>query len=168
MVDENLQNDSSVNDVDNTNYIDAIKQLKENSVARDKYDQLKAENKKLLDSIVNGQEIELTQKQGRSIDEIRNDLFNHEHNNLEYVKTALELRNALIDAGERDPFLPWGSKIAPDANDYACAEKVAQVYQECIDYADGDSQLFTQELQRRTNPTIFDSVVGQKNNKIRK
>ena len=32
----------------------------------------------------------------------------------------------------------------------AKANYSASVYQECIDYAQGNSQLFTQELQRRT------------------
>ena len=40
-------------------YIAAINELKQNTVDRQKYDQLKAENKRLLDSIVNGQEIDI-------------------------------------------------------------------------------------------------------------
>ena len=44
--------------VDNTDYIDAIKELKQNSVDKDKYDALKSENKKLLEAIVNGQELQ--------------------------------------------------------------------------------------------------------------
>ena len=60
--------------------------------------------------------------------------------------------------GQPDPFLPMGAQIAPTADDEAKAEKAAQIYQECIDYADGDSKLFTQELMRRTNTSIFDRV----------
>ena len=52
---ETMRNEEVV--VDNTDYIDAIKDLKQNSVGKDKYDALKAENKKLLDAIVNGQEL---------------------------------------------------------------------------------------------------------------
>lgn len=145
--------------VDNTDYIAAIQELKNNSVDRSKYDALKAENKKLLDAVVNGQsaEVEAT-VQFRDVDEIRDELFNHEHTNLDYVKLALELRSTLIAKGERDPFLPYGTQIAPTVEDEQAAEKVAQVYQECIDYADGDPKLFTQELQRRTNPSIYDRI----------
>ena len=80
------------------------------------------------------------------------------NNNLDYVKLALELRSSLIAEGKPDPFLPMGSQIAPTADDVEKAEKVAQVYQECIDYVDGDSKLFTQELMRRTNTSVFDRV----------
>ena len=51
-----------------------------------------------------------------------------------------------------------GAQISPTAEDVQVAEKVAQIYQECVDYADGDSALFTQELQRRTNTSLFDKL----------
>ena len=46
-------------DDNNTDYIAAINELKQNSVDRSKYEQLRADNKRLLDSIVNGQTIEI-------------------------------------------------------------------------------------------------------------
>lgn len=145
--------------VDNTDYIEAIQTLKQNSVDREKYDALRAENKRLLNAVVNGQQVEEQPTvEYRDLDVIRDDLFNHEHTDLDYVKLMLELRNTLIAKGERDPFLPFGTQIAPTPEDEAASEKVAQVYQECIDYADGDSKLFTQELMRRTNTSIYDRI----------
>lgn len=156
---EKLLNETGTVEDTTQDYIDTIKTLKQNSVDRSKYEELRAENKKLLDSIVNGQTVEVeSDPQYRDVNVIRDELFNHEHNNLDYVKLALELRNTLIAKGERDPFLPYGAQIAPTPEDIEKAEKVAQVYQECIDYAEGDSKLFTQELQRRTNPSIYDRV----------
>ena len=132
-------------------YLAAIKELKQNSVDRSEYDKLKAENKKLLDSIVNGQTVEVESgPKYREVGEIRDELFNGEHNNLEYITLALELRNTLIAKGEPDPFLPAGKQISPTREDIEAAERCAQVYQECVDYAEGDSALFTQELMRRT------------------
>lgn len=158
MTDEKLQNETGTV-VDNTDYIAAIQELKQNSVDREKYDALRAENKRLLNAVVNGQQVEeQATVQYRDVGEIRDELFNHEHTNLDYVKLALELRNTLIAKGERDPFLPYGTQIAPTAEDEEKAEKVAQIYQECIDYAEGDPKLFTQELQRRTNPSIYDRI----------
>ena len=165
---EKQQINETRNDVDDNtqDYITAIKELKQNSVDRSEYDKLKAENKKLIQAVVNGQSVEGESKpEYRDVNEIRDELFNHEHNNLEYIKLALELRNTLIAKGETDPFLPVGSQISPTADDADTAEKVAQVYQECIDYADGDSSLFTQELQRRTNTSAFDKLQSMKSNK---
>ena len=163
MTDEEKKVETGKVDDTQVDYIEAIKNLKQNTVDRSKYDELKAENKKLLDSIVNGQSVDVeNQPQYRDVNVIRDELFNHEHNNLEYMKLTLELRNTLIAKGERDPFLPYGSQIAPTPEDVEKAEKAAQIYQECIDYADGDSKLFTQELQRRTNTSIFDKVAFKK------
>ena len=154
MTEENKQVETGTKVEDMTpDYLAAINELKANSVDRQKYDQLKAENKKLLDSIVNGQEIELPKETNkRSIKELREELFDgtKELSNLDFVKDALELRSQLIAEGEPDPFLPIGNQISPTDSDIATANKVAEVLQECIDYAEGDSAVFTNELQRRT------------------
>lgn len=142
---------------DNTqDYLAAIKELKENSVNRSEYDKLRAENKKLIDAVVNGQpgqeEPVFTKHSREQIDDLRNELFNSpkELNNLEYITKAMELREALMENGEPDPFLPVGKQISPTRDDLEGAEKVAQVYKECIEYAEGDSEVFTNELMRRT------------------
>ena len=142
---------------DNTqDYLAAIKELKENSVNRSDYEKLRAENKKLIDTVVNGlpgqEEQVLVKHSKEQIDDLRNELFNspRELNNLEYITKAMELREALMENGEPDPFLPVGKQISPTRDDIEGAEKVAQVYKECIEYAEGDSEVFTNELMRRT------------------
>lgn len=155
MTEEEKKNLSETGDVEDMtpDYLATIKELKQNSVDREKYDQLKAENKKLLDAIVNGQELDLPKAENkRSVEEIRKELFSSEKDlsNLDFIKDALELRSALIEKGEPDPFLPVGNQITPTDSDIQAAEKVANVLQECVDYAEGDSAVFTNELQRRT------------------
>lgn len=142
---------------DNTqDYLAAIKELKEKSVDRSEYDKLRAENKRLIDAVVNGQpgqeEQVVVKHTKEQIDELRNDLFNspRELNNLEFITKTMELREALMENGEPDPFLPVGKQISPTRDDIEGAEKVAQVYKECIEYAEGDSEVFTNELMRRT------------------
>ena len=147
---------------DNTNdYIDQIKKLKENSVSKDDYNKLKADNKKLIDALANGSQLE-----GKvepkidavdKINELRKKLFSKGSNlnNLDYCKTAVELRDALIENGERDPFLPFGHEVVATESDYESANRVATVMKECIDYADGDPNIFTNELQRRTVDVVI-------------
>lgn len=133
------------------NYIDTIKTLKETTVSRDKFDKLVAENKQLLDSLVSGKEISTeTPETKPSVDDLRQRLFGEDLNNLEYMQTALSLRQALMDNGEMDPFVGRGEKLVPDQSDFEAAERCAKVFQECIDYAQGDSEVFTNELMRRT------------------
>ena len=137
--------------VDNTDYITAIKELKQNSVDRSKYDQVVAEKKALLDALVNGEEVQVPNASRRTNDEIRKEMFSQNSglSNIEYAKDALELRENLISEGKPDPFVPYGRQYSPTDEDIACASKVATILQECIDYAEGDNTVFTNELQRR-------------------
>ena len=130
-------------------YIDTIKTLKQNSVDRSKYEELRAENKKLLDSIVNGTEVAQPVEEKKSVEELRAAYLKEDQSNLEYITNTLKLREALMAEGKPDPFLPIGEQILPTDEDVATANKVAQVLQECVDYAEGDSNVFTNELQRR-------------------
>lgn len=130
-------------------YLAAINELKQNSVNREDYNKLKAENKKLLDSIVNGVPVEVQSPQRKSIEELRAAYLKEDQTNLEYISNTLKLREALISEGKPDPFLPIGEQILPTDEDIAAANKVAAVLQECVDYAEGDSAVFTNELQRR-------------------
>ena len=142
---------------DTNNYIEAIKEIKANSVSKQAYEKLKEENKQLLDSLINGKEIELPkQKEPVDIDKIRSKLFDEDRplSNLEYVSNALKLRDELLERGERDPFLPYGQNISPTDEDIIKADRVATVMKECVEYADGDSELFTNELMRRTNDAM--------------
>lgn len=141
---------------DGIDYIEALKEMKQNSVSRESYDKLKSENKQLLDALVQGKEIELPKEEKLDVNELRKKLFNKDAylSNLEYVDTALKLRKALIENGERDPFLPYGDRVDTTAEHYAKAETVANVLQECVDFADGDSGIFTAELQRRTKEAM--------------
>ena len=147
---------------DNTNdYIAQIKNLKENSVSKDDYNKLKADNKKLIDALANGTQIndkvESKIDAVENINELRKKLFSKGSNlnNLEYCKAAVELRDALIENGERDPFLPFGHNVLATDSDYESAERVANVMKECIDYADGNDDIFTNELQRRTVDVVI-------------
>lgn len=133
-------------------YIDAINELKKNSISMSEYNKIRDENKKLLDTLVQGKTIESDSAESAKPDikELRENLFKKDLSNLDYWKNVLELRTALIESGANDPFLPYGQKISPTGEDVQKANQVATVVQECIDYADGDSAIFTNELQRRT------------------
>ena len=146
MTDE-IKENTQVEDT-TTDYIEAINQLKQNSVDRSKYEELRAENKKLLDSIVNGTEVAQPVEEKKSVEELRANYLKEDQSNLEYITNALKLREALMAEGKPDPFLPIGEQILPTDEDVATANKVAQVLQECVDYAEGDSTVFTNELQR--------------------
>lgn len=150
-----MTDETQVVEQDNNDYIDTIKQLKETTVPKADYEKVKAENKKLLSTILEGGELDAAAvtPQKRSSEEIRKELFsdNAENlTNLQFAQKALELREAILDEGGIDPFVPQGHKILAEESDFAAADKVAEALQSCIDYADGDSEVFTNELMRIT------------------
>ena len=141
---------------DSADYIEAIKEMKQNSVSREQYEKLKQEKKELLDTLINGGQVEMIDPATKpSIDDLRKQLFSKEAadkgmTNLEFVTKSLELRDAIIESGGTDPFLPIGRGIELTRDDYEAAEFTAEQFRECIDIAQGNSEVFTNELMRRT------------------
>jgi len=139
----------------------ALKEARENSVPKSDYEKLLEENKKLVSEIINGgadagsgQQDAPKKDPDKAISELRNELYGpncSELSNLEYWTKTLELRKAVIEKGEPDPFLPVGAKISPDEDDVEKANNVADVVEQCIKEADGNSEVFTALLQSRTN-----------------
>ena len=136
-------------------YIDALEEQKKNSVSKDEYEALKRENQELFNAVLNGGSLQSGSPkvdEKPDIKQLREDLYGGKKqlNNLEFAKKTLELRKALMDEGEIDPFVPVGQNITPDADDFEAAERVASVIQECIDTSEGDSGVFTNLLQLKT------------------
>lgn len=147
----------SVVEVDETQkYIDTINQMKANSVSRSDYDKVRDENKKLLEAMVNGkyEESSSTEDTAKpSIQELRNKAYGkgcEDLSDLEYVTTVLDLRDALLEEEGIDHMIPSGKKYSPDLNDQHCAQKAYEALRHCVDVADGDNEVFIQELTRIT------------------
>ena len=139
-----------------SDYMEVINDLKKNTVSKEDYDKLREENKMLLKNIANNVPApsdDEPKQEPVDVTKLREELFNTDNQdmtNLEYITKVMELRKALMDRGERDPFLPSGQNILPTDEDIKTANRVAEVYQNCIDIADGNPDIFTQELQRVT------------------
>lgn len=135
-----------------TDYLEALTELKKNSVPREDYEKLISENKRLLQTLIEGGQIQMEPEEAPDIDKLRKELFGQDSDltNLEYATRALQLRDALIAQEQPDPFLPYGARIQPTKEDVEAAQRVADVFKHCIEYADGDNAAFTTELQRLT------------------
>ena len=132
--------------------VQAINELKQNSVSKEKYEAVIAERNKYLKALIDGNQVaEAQPKEPVDVDALRRDLFGRELSDLEYAKKALELRNELIERDGVDIFVGKGSKLTPDASDYEAAQRVADAFESCIEIADGDSEIFKRELMRITD-----------------
>jgi hypothetical protein len=158
MANENLESGVDVIEDAEVDYVEAINQLKQNTVSKESYAKLRTENKRLMEALINGEQIEAEKSTPVDLKALREKLFdpNAQLSNLEYVESALKLRSELIERGERDPFLPIGSHVRETAEMYERAQNVADVLQECVDLAQGDSGIFTAQLQRKIkDPAMY-------------
>lgn len=132
--------------------VQAINELKQNSVSKEKYEQVVAEKNKYLKALIDGNQVaEAQPKEPVDLDALRQKLFGSELSELDYAKTALQLRDEIIDREGVDIFVGRGSKSTPTTEDYEAAQRVADAFNQCIETADGDSEIFTRELMRLTN-----------------
>lgn len=148
-----VEPNGNVEQMDAENYINIVKKLKENTVSKEDYEKLQEENKKLANTIANGltvQPKEEPKKAEVDINELRKNFLKENQSNLEYAQNVLALRNALIENNpEDDPFLPKGHNINATEQDKIDAQNVADVLEQCIELADGNSDAFTIALQNR-------------------
>lgn len=152
---ENKPGEPNVNEeqMDAENYIDIVKKLKENTVSKEDYEKLQEENKKLANTIANGLTVQPKEEQKKAevdINELRKNFLKENQSNLEYAENVLALRNALMEKNpDDDPFLPKGHNINATEQDKIDAQNVADVLEQCIELADGNSDAFTIALQNR-------------------
>lgn len=133
------------------NYLDQIKQLKENTVSKEMYDRVVAENKKMLSDYVNGtMNVENTEVKV-SLEDAKLAYQQPGMNNLDQAKATLQLRNKMMESGLGDPFLANG--VDPTAQDVSDAQQVAAFLQNCVDLAQDDPAVFQAEFLRGLQET---------------
>ncbi|MBQ0114041.1 MAG: hypothetical protein KBT03_13005 [Bacteroidales bacterium] len=139
-------------------YLDAISKLKSETVSVDEYNKLKQDNANLLNAMLEGKSTTVEEPiKKMSAAQCREALFKPEHelNDIEYVSRALQLREAVLAETGEDCFVPKAHNYAPSKEAFESAQRTAEVFQQCIDYAQGDNGLFINELQRRTNDVMI-------------
>ena len=137
------------------NYAEVIKNLKATTVSREEYDRVMNENKTLANALATSpakstddEEVELPTDE--YIDGLRKKLFkiNGSLSNREFIKTSLDLRDALMARGERDPFLPVNKEYIDNPSDMAAVNNLANGLREIVEYSGNDDALFNSELKR--------------------
>ena len=145
-----MENETKTLEAEGVDYIAAIEELKANSVNRELYNKLKDENSRLLNTLISGGQLEVQPEEKVDMNQLRKELYGGDQaiSNLDYWTKTMKLREAIMESGKPDPFTPQGKNIVATDEDRAAAQKVADGIQHCIDVADGDNLVFTNELQR--------------------
>lgn len=135
---------------ENLAYIKAIQELRDSTVDKKLYNKLKEERDTLIQSMANGETFATAEaKQERTLTECREAFLQKTTSQCDYVEKVLALREAAMREGEPDPFVASGHYLTPTHQDYQRAQEIADIYRECLDYADGDDKVFMNEISRR-------------------
>lgn len=140
-------------------YIEQIKKLKASTVSKEEYDKLNEEKKKLLQALVDGEQIDAPgDKDKKTSDELikeaQEGLFKNDGHstNLEEAKRIITLYEENMKKGNCI-FLPNSKNYKASSDDIATAERVYEGLKHCVEYADGDPDNFQAEFVRITKDT---------------
>ena len=143
------------NEVDSSQkYLEKIEELdKKIEALESKNQKLNKENKNLFDKVMNGESASAGAKHddGPTIKELAVKLASvdkHPLSNLEYVETQLQLREKLMEAGHRDPFLP-AEGVNLTANEEQLIQNYVESLEEMVQQANGDPVAFNILLNNR-------------------
>lgn len=149
--------------------LEQLEALRANTVDKAEYERVVAERNQMFQSLATQPRATTTEAPkvdaAKRMSELRTSLYGEDCqlSNLDYWKNTLELRQLILDQGGRDPFLPYGKDNAIDDDDIKTVNRVVTGVQSCIDYADGDSDIFTNELQRITVDTPVARMASRAN-----
>jgi len=137
-----------------SSYLAALKKQKENSVPKEEYEHLKAEHETLVKGLADGTakqqvNVDTSTKEIPMKDLISKVLDDKNMLNLDYVKTALEIRKRKLESGKPDPFAPLGYKRPTTRDEAETAERVANELQDCVDRCNNNPQIFNDLLRTK-------------------
>lgn len=136
-----------------TNYIDVINQLRNNTVSKSEYEKVMRENRMLANQLATtpptSTEEVVTVPTEEEINAIKTKMSKMTScSNLEFISAALSYRDAIIASGGRDPFLPLNHEYVDNEYDDAKAAAIADGLRQMVEYSAGDAKLFDSELKR--------------------
>lgn len=143
MSEENIQQAVDESNADN-DLVEALKQVKANSVSKDDYNKLRADNKKLIDALVSGEQLSQPQMPAqRSVEDLQKAIYEHKGSDLEMASDILELYDRQKEMGN-NLFISSTNNMSPSEVQDAeyNAEAVANYLRDVVNKCEGDSKKF--------------------------
>lgn len=144
------------------NLLEQFNKLKDTMVPKEKFDQVSSRNKQLSEAIANNmQEQEEARKQEEpkpDASQLREELYGDKRSdltNLDYISKTLELRDAILESGGRDPFLPTGGNDKDSLEAHNTANKVANGLKQLVEQSNGDPVAFNALYQANVEEVVL-------------
>lgn len=170
-IEEKIEEEKEEIAPEDKNLIEEMQRLKRETVPKSKYDKLVERNKELSKALADQEQPapidnKPKEKNGEKIARLQKELYGDERKdctNLDYISKTLELRDALMEEGYRDPFLPTKGKDKDSVEAKEAAKKVADGLKQMVKDSDGDPEMFRAIYQSRVEDV---EVKPGKGNKI--
>lgn len=133
-------------------YAQQIAELKANTVPRDRYERLEAEKNALAKQLREQPMPEPAPKPEKpkaDIEALKKQLGRPNLTDLETWEAHQKLREAALEQGLRDPYLPTSKEYSPTQADEERAQRVYDFVNTIIEEADGDPKLFASLMKAR-------------------
>lgn len=134
--------------------LETNKSLKEQLEAtRQEMARMAEDNKTIMKQLLEGGTIKEEDEDKRSIPDIIKDMRKDNINDIQFVENALAYRKKCMEQKENpfDPFVGRGVKYEEYEKETERAENLANCLQHCLDYAEGNNEVFINELNRITS-----------------
>lgn len=151
--------------LDHQNYINAIQEMKDKTVDKTLYDKLLRERNDLINTLANGGTLPAGREETATLEECRKAFNGKLSGQCDMFEKLLAMREAGLREEGEDCFVSTGRHITPTQADYQRAQELADIYRECLDYAQGDDGVFVGEMSRRMVDTGIPMVNKSKVNR---
>lgn len=142
---ENLQPQQQELRPEDQNMVEAMQQLKANSVQKSEYERVLARNKELTEALARNAALEQEaqiEPDTDTIESLRSDLSTKELSNRVYWEKSLKFRDKCIDAGLPDPMLPSKDSGNYSLENINSVDRVVKGIQKILDEAQGNDEKF--------------------------
>lgn len=143
---EGLNVEGQGTDPNDFDLLNEVKKIKENSVPKEKYEELLAEKKKLMREFVYGGDSAEVKEAKPTIEELRSKIFGdnvEQMRNRDFWQNVSDLYHARLEQDGENIFLPKGKKTRYERKDYEVVSSMMETIDSMLEDTIDNPSLFT-------------------------
>lgn len=143
---EKLKEEGQSTDPNDFDLLNEVKQIRENSVPKEKYEELLAEKKKLIRDFVYGGDSTEVKETEPTIEELRSKIFGdnvEQMSNREFWQNVSKLYHTRLEQDGENIFLPKGKKTRYERKDYEVVSSMMETIDSMLEDTVDNPALFT-------------------------
>ena len=143
---EKLKEEGQGTDPNDFDLLNEVKQIRENSVPKEKYEELLAEKKKLIRDFVYGGDSTEVKETEPTIEELRSKIFGdnvEQMSNRDFWQNVSKLYHTRLEQDGENIFLPKGKKTRYERKDYEVVSSMMETIDSMLEDTVDNPSMFT-------------------------